>query len=92
MVNEVILNDISFKVFDFEELSIDGKKKVRFHFKVNSGKEYHDVTTLLYQNSFTVKVPELDLSFKGTIYHYSTSVTNLYEENSIGDFDLGLTE
>lgn len=65
--------------------------KIGFDFKVSSS-EYHDVTTLLYKNNFNVKVPDLELSFQATISNYSTSITNLYEENNVGDFYLELIE
>jgi len=98
MVTEVILNDVRIKVSGYgEEVIIDSKTgselyKINFDFKVRSGKEYHDITTLLYKTTFDVKVPERELEFRGTIYNYSTSITNLYKENAVGDFKLELLE
>ncbi|WP_144391045.1 DUF3219 family protein, partial [Indiicoccus explosivorum] len=51
-----------------------------------------DVTVLLYQNDFQVEAPERGLQFRAEIRNYSTSVTNLYEEGSVGDFHLELIE
>ncbi|WP_027415653.1 DUF3219 family protein [Aneurinibacillus terranovensis] len=98
MVTEVILNDVNIKVTGYQEGVInDGKTgkelhKIAFDFKVRSGEEYHMITTLLYENTFDVKVPESNLKFRGTINNYSTSFTNLYKENSVGDFKLELIE
>ncbi|MBW9235092.1 YkvR family protein [Leptospira santarosai] len=39
-----------------------------------------------------VKVPELDLSFRGTINNYSTSRTDFTDENSSSLFSLELIE
>ncbi|RXT06949.1 DUF3219 family protein [Ammoniphilus sp. CFH 90114] len=50
------------------------------------------MTTLLYKQSFDVKVPGSKLEFRGTIVNYSTSITNLYKENEVGDFRLELIE
>ncbi|HZG70328.1 MAG TPA: DUF3219 family protein, partial [Chondromyces sp.] len=88
-------NDVSIKVEEYEErnVTVNGKerKKINVRFLVKS-EEYHSITTLLYEQTFTVKVPEKDLSFRGTITQYSTSITNLYEENQVGEFKLELTE
>jgi len=56
------------------------------------GNEYHDVTVHLYKNTFDVKIPELDLSFRGTINNYSTSRTDFTDENSSSLFSLELIE
>ncbi|MCQ6280880.1 DUF3219 family protein [Bacillus sp. EB600] len=91
MVREVILNDTPIQVDDYKEETENGLLKISIHFKVTS-EEYHDVTTLLYGGSFDVKVPETGLAFRGSIQHYSTSVTNLYEKGQVGDFNLCLLE
>ncbi|WP_210469297.1 DUF3219 family protein [Sporosarcina sp. 6E9] len=97
MVQQVFLNDVSFSITDFHEEwvndKVTGKKfrKISFNFKVTS-EEYHDITTLLYQMNFHVKVPEKELEFPATIHSYSTSITNLYKENQVGDFKLDLIE
>ncbi|MBD1380395.1 DUF3219 family protein [Metabacillus arenae] len=91
MPTEVLLDDRVIKVNSYKEENVNGLQKISVDFKVTSN-EYHDVTTLLYKGRFDVKVPERELSFEGTINQYSTSVTNLYEENQVGDFKLTLIE
>jgi hypothetical protein len=66
-------------------------KKISISFQVTH-KDYHDVTTLLYENDFIVEVPTENLKFPAQIHSYSTSVTNLYKENAVGDFKLELQE
>lgn len=87
----MILNDTVIKLDRYEEEKVNGLHKISVDFKVTS-EEYHDVTTLLYNGTFDVKIPERDLAFRGTIQQYSTSVTNLYEKGQIGDFKLSLIE
>lgn len=97
MVEKVILNDTPFTITNFhEETVVDqatGKelKRIGFDFEVTSD-EYHDVTTLLYENDFRVEVPENDLDFQAAISFYSTSLTNLYEKDQVSDYKLELTE
>jgi hypothetical protein len=96
MVDEVILNDVSLKVTEFHAETVrnsEGEefRKVGFNFKVTN-REYHDITTLLYQMVFDVKIAQLNEEFRAEIFNYSTSVTNLYEENAVGDFSLVLLE
>jgi Protein of unknown function (DUF3219) len=96
LTNEVVLND---RLISVNRLTIEpafvknGKKhkKIAFDFKVSS-KDYHDITTLLYKNGFVVKVPSENLEFNASIHTYSTSLTNLYEEGAVGDFQLELVE
>jgi hypothetical protein len=97
MVQQVFLNDVPISITDFyeEEVhdNITGKKlrKISFNFKVTS-EEYHDITTLLYKMNFQVKIPVINIEFPATIHSYSTSITNLYKENQVGDFKLELIE
>jgi hypothetical protein len=91
LVREVILNDTPIQVEDYIEETENGLHKISINFKVTS-EEYHDVTTLLYEGSFDVKVPERGLAFRGNIQQYTTSVTNLYEKGQVGDFNLCLLE
>jgi hypothetical protein len=91
LVNEIILNDITINVYNYEEKTENGLHKMSVEFKVTS-EEYHDITTLLYKGTFDVKVPERNLSFRAKIYQYSTSFTNLYIKGQIGDFKLVLLE
>ncbi|MDL4839790.1 DUF3219 family protein [Aquibacillus rhizosphaerae] len=91
MVKELILNKTILHVDNFEETKVNGLLKISFAFKVIH-EEYHDITTLLYEGVFDVIIPEKKLSFRGEIQNYSTSITNLYQKGSIGDFQLTLLE
>ena len=92
MVQEVILDGVSLHVTNFHmDVEQEQFKKVSFEFKVTS-EEYHDITTLLYQMVFDLEIPEINERFKAEIFNYATSVTNLYEENAVGDFTLTLLE
>jgi hypothetical protein len=91
LVNEIILNETTINVYNYEEKTENGLHKMSVEFKVTS-EEYHDITTLLYKGTFDVKVPERNLSFRAKIYQYSTSFTNLYIKGQIGDFKLVLLE
>ncbi|MEM1504701.1 DUF3219 family protein [Domibacillus sp. 8LH] len=95
MVKQVILNDTPIQVENFHEETVVNKKtgakvpKISFQFPVTS-EEYHDITVLLYENNFQVKVPEKGMEFPAMIHTYSTSVTNLYEAGATGTFSLEL--
>ncbi|MGE7903279.1 DUF3219 family protein [Peribacillus sp. NPDC094092] len=96
MVDKVILNDVPLQVTDFLSETVkdsEGKeiKKVSFNFRVTHS-EYHDITTLLYQMVFDLKIPQSNEEFRAEIFNYATSVTNLYEENAVGEFSLVLLE
>ena len=85
MVGEILLNDVSIAITDFQEEKMIDKateKKLRmsiFNFKVTN-KEYHRITTLLFTMSFCVEIPETNLEFPAAIHAYSTSITNLYKK------------
>ncbi|WP_034743175.1 DUF3219 family protein [Halalkalibacter wakoensis] len=92
----VIIDDVSIPTtsFQLEQIHSKGNRsflKISFDFKVRS-EDYHRITTLLYKMIFHVVVPEKGLQFEGRIYNYSTSITNLYEENNVGMFHLELME
>lgn len=97
MVSEILLNGVSIAITDFQEEKVIDKttgkslRIIRFNFKVTS-KEYHRITTLLYETNFDVEIPEKNIEFPATIHSYSTSITNLYVENNVGDFKLALIE
>lgn len=91
MVSKIILNDRAIQLSSYEEEKVNGLYKVSVLFNVTS-EEYHDIATLLYDGTFDVKIPEKELMFRGTIYNYSTSITNLYEENQVGQYTLILVE
>ncbi|WP_078547780.1 DUF3219 family protein [Litchfieldia alkalitelluris] len=97
MVKQIRLDEEKINVNNFRSEEMYDKKsgkkikKVIADFKV-SNEDYHRVTTLLYRMTFTVRVLERELEFKGTISNYSTSFTNLYKEGAVGDFHLELIE
>ncbi|KIL44338.1 DUF3219 family protein [Jeotgalibacillus soli] len=95
MPNHIMLNDTKINVDHYQDemVSASGKEllKIVVDFKVNH-EAYHAITTLLYELNFDVSVPEKNLAFRGTVHNYSTSVTNLYEEDAVGDFHLELIE
>ncbi|SES24493.1 DUF3219 family protein [Salipaludibacillus aurantiacus] len=91
MVKTLILNNRSIDLEDYEEKTENGRTMVSVHFKVTH-EDYHDITTLLYNGPFNVEVPERNLTFKGSIASYASSVTNLYEKGSVGNFKLSLIE
>ncbi|WHY99585.1 DUF3219 family protein [Peribacillus simplex] len=96
MEDKVILNDVPLHVTDFLSETVkdsEGKeiRKVSFNFKVTHS-EYHEITTLLYQMVFVLKIPQSNEEFRAEIFNYATSVTNLYEENAVGEFSLVLLE
>jgi predicted DNA-binding ArsR family transcriptional regulator len=95
MTKEVIINDYPIKVSKLtihqQKEAEDSRTHIEMEFQVTS-EEYHDITVLLYENDFTVKVPEEKLEIKATIHRYSTSITDLYKKGNVGDFQLALIE
>ena|SRR5699024_1419230 len=97
MSQKVIINNYFFDVENLRGETITRKtvneklRKICFNFQV-SHKDYHEITTLLYTNDFIIKIPAKNIEFPATIQSYSTSITNLYEENAVGDFKLELIE
>jgi hypothetical protein len=91
MANEIILDDRPITLKKFQLTQVDGLQRISAEFNVTS-EEYHDVATLLYKGEFEVKVPAAQLSFRGKMVEYSTSVTNLYESGQVGLFRLVLLE
>lgn len=91
MVKEIILDDTFIKVHRYESKKVNDLYLVSVDFNVTS-EEYHDIAVLLYKGMFNVKVPAQDLSFKGSIHQYSTSITNLYEKGKVGEYKLSLLE
>ncbi|MRX71537.1 DUF3219 family protein [Bacillus lacus] len=91
MVHEILLNGTSISVHRFAERKVDSLKEISIGFEVTH-ERYHEITTLLYKGTFDVTVPEKQISFRGAIREYSTSVTNLYEKGQVGDFSLTLLE
>ena len=91
MVKEILLNNTLIKAHRLEHRKVNQLLEISVGFHVTS-KEYHDIATLLYKGTFDVEVPERNISFRGKIQQYSTSMTNLYEEGQIGDYSLTLIE
>ncbi|WP_338469656.1 DUF3219 family protein [Niallia sp. XMNu-256] len=91
MLKEIILNEKIIEVQRFEHRVINGLNEISVNFKVQS-EDYHEVAMLLYEGTFNVKLPHLDLVFRGVIQQYSTSITNLYLEHQVGDYSLTLRE
>ncbi|WP_428908085.1 DUF3219 family protein [Niallia sp. Krafla_26] len=91
MVSKILLNENVIEVHRFQQRELNGLQEILVEFKVSS-ENYHDIAVLLYQQTFEVVVPEIGLQFKGTIQQYSTSITNLYEKDQIGDYSLTLRE
>ncbi|MCG7343550.1 YkvR family protein [Sporosarcina sp. ACRSL] len=91
MVSTMILDDRAIQLSSYEEEKLDGLYKVSVVFNVTS-EEYHDISTLLYRGTFEVQIPVKDLRFRGTIYNYSTSITNLYKKDQVGEYKLTLLE
>lgn len=94
---KVILNETIIDAINYNEETVKDpasnktSHKITFKFHVTSD-DYHDITTLLYENDFQVKVPEEDHAFQATIHNYSTSITNLYNAGEVGEFYLELVE
>lgn len=91
MASVMILNDRSIHLRSYEEEKVNELYKVTAIFDVTS-EEYHDIATLLYSGTFDVKIPEKNLTFRGTIVNYSTSITNLYNKDQMGEYKLTLLE
>lgn len=91
MTKRILINDYPIETEVLEVSIKSAQKKVSLVFQVTHA-DYHDITTLLYQNDFTVDIPEQQLRFPAVIQNYSTSIDNLYQENAVGIFRLELTE
>lgn len=94
MERRVMLNDMEFLVSEFykTETTSYSPTKVSFRFPVHGGEEYHNVTKMLYNPSFTVKVPEDNLQFTGNITKYATTLADFSDEQQVSIFHLELTE
>src|SRR5699024_12450249 len=83
---QIIINGYTIQTDEFQVEVWNEKpnrKKVNIVFQVTH-EDYHDVTTLLYENDFTVEIPSQHMEFPATIHAYSTSIDNLYEEGAVG--------
>lgn len=86
-----MLNNTVIPIIKYVETTVNGLHKIDIEFKVTS-EGYHDIAVLLYEGTFRITVPDKDLSFKGTIQQYFTSITNLYEKGQVGDYSVTLLE
>jgi len=97
LISQIFLNSTPIEVDDFSHSTIPDKKShdllrvIAVDFKVSS-KDYHDITALLYKNDFNIIIPGKNIEFRGHILNYSTSITDLYQEDQVGDFHLELIE
>lgn len=91
MKQKVIINHFPIEVNNLQIKEVSNRCQISFEFPVTH-EDYHNITTLLYENDFTVKVPAENLKFSATISNYSTSFTNLYVEGAEGEFKLELIE
>jgi Protein of unknown function (DUF3219) len=91
MVKEIYLNDKLLKLNSYKEEMTRNLISISIEFFVTS-EEYHEITTLLYENNFLVSVPVKEHSFQAIITNYSTSLTNLYEQGQVATFSLSLLE
>ncbi|MCD8777805.1 YkvR family protein [Mammaliicoccus sciuri] len=91
MVENIYLDKTQIPLTHFEDETVDGLYKVTIEFNVTS-KAYHDIAVLLYRGRFDVEIPDKDKKFKGEIYNYSTSLTNLYKDNQVAVYRLVLKE
>lgn len=91
MVEHIYLDETQIPLTHFEDETVDGLYKVTIEFNVTS-EAYHDIAVLLYRGHFDVEVLAKDKKFKGEIFNYSTSLTNLYEDNQVAVYHLVLIE
>ncbi|KAF1680916.1 DUF3219 family protein [Bacillus sp. SKDU12] len=84
------LNDVTLEMAAYQEEN-EPKRKIALTLNVTS-ETYHDIAVLLYEKTFHVEVPERKLDFQGEITNYSTSLTNLYEPESVSEFYIEMTE
>ncbi|MRE72919.1 DUF3219 family protein [Mammaliicoccus sciuri] len=91
MVENIYLDETQIPLTHFADETVDGLYKVTIEFNVTS-EAYHDIAVLLYRGRFDVEIPDKDKKFKGEIYNYSTSLTNLYKDNQVAVYRLVLKE
>lgn len=97
MTTEIWINDTVIHAYQFTEETVAAGtadtllKKIIFDFKVTS-KDYHDIAVLLYEMEFQIRIPEKQWDFRAAISNYSTSITNLYNDNEVADYHLELVE
>lgn len=85
------LNDRIIPVTSYKDEIKNDRLHVAFTFNVTSD-EYHELAMLLYEQTFHVTVPHNGRQFTGTIVHYVTDTTNLYEPNQVAHYAVTLAE
>lgn len=85
------LNDRAIPLTSYDEEMKSDRLYVSITFNVTSA-EYHDIAVLLYEQTFRVTVPHNERQFTGTIVHYVTDTTNLYEPNQVANYAVTLAE
>jgi hypothetical protein len=92
---EVFVNDLLIQAnqLEHEQIEKNGRQShlVRLQFHVKS-EDSHRVTTTLYENDFTVRIPTKNLEFQAVIHNYYTSIADLHVEGAVADFSLELIE
>lgn len=94
MTTEIWINNTVIHAYQFAEETVAADaplRKIIFDFQVTS-KDYHDIAVLLYEMEFQIRVPEKQWDFRAAISNYSTSITNLYNDNEVADYHLELVE
>ncbi len=91
MVKEIYLDDTLIPLTFFKDQTENGLHKIYIEFDVTS-EDYHDIATLLYREQFDIDIPEIDTEFRGKIFNYATSLTNLYESEQVAQYNLVLIE
>jgi len=93
---EIRIDERMFEVTGLREFAVEGpdgrkRRAFAFDFKVTH-EEYHDVATLLYNGTFRLRIPQLEFDGETDMHNYSTSLDNLYEKDTVGDYHLELAE
>jgi hypothetical protein len=95
MMTTVFINDLPIDVEQYKHEIVEKEMRKLHRLELNfqvTHQQYHDITVELYKNDFQIKVPKENIEFRSVIETYSTSITNLYEENAVGDFHVALIE
>ncbi|KHD85472.1 DUF3219 family protein [Heyndrickxia ginsengihumi] len=93
MVSAIKINDRTINITQFqEEYNKQSKYTIRFSFHVKGGLEYHDITALLYNDSFHIVIPDRKRDFTAVIQEYYTSIGDFADEDTTATFTLTLLE
>ncbi|WP_226665322.1 DUF3219 family protein [Metabacillus litoralis] len=91
MINEIIIDGKNLAITNYKEKTINGLVEISIQFNVLS-EDYHNITTLLYKDTFHITVPEKNTYITAKITQYSTSITNLYNKEQTGIFKVRFSE